>query len=174
MERTLRVKSLGFHVDATGFRADGSINVDSCYTRGGYRSNIRPAYVAWKTLGPFTTPAVMMSHHALYNRDKIGYGRPTLPIVGWVESMKMVIDLNGTCIGFLTLACAPYAADNDGDDGEFHVLTNENSVQVCDMSAGIVMRSYSIRNHITTHNTKGIGAEREVVARHYGQGHDIN
>lgn len=69
--------------------------------------------------------------------------------------MRVVIDRSRHCLGFPTLACAPYAADYDGDEVQLYVVTNKESVAECEMWMGTVARGYSIQK---------LKAEHEAIA----------
>lgn len=60
--------------------------------------------------------------------------------------MRTVLDDDATCIGFPTLACAPYNADFDGDEIQAYCVTSRGAVEECSMWKGTVVRSYSVRN----------------------------
>ncbi|CAN0510809.1 unnamed protein product, partial [Scytosiphon promiscuus] len=67
------------------------------------------------------------------------------------------------CLGFPTLACAPYNADFDGDEVQGYCVTTPSAVEECKMWMGSVTRSYSVSRLMLEMKTLGHDYPRKVL-----------
>lgn len=141
VESTLRGKSGILRGSATGFTVDGSIRMVIAPAAELAMNEVSvPSYVARKTIVPYLASSGVVRSRYLQEGDMVICNRPPCLWIGGVQPMRVVIDETRTCLGFPTLACAPYAADYDGDEVQLYVVTNRDSIAECNMWMGTVSR----------------------------------